>query len=181
MNKIDNYLGIAIIGAFARMLDVPLMVIRTNLMISGKAKEAGLIAGVEQFVYVSLVFMSMQKALDTGGTEWLISVLILSAGYGLSVFLGGKINARLYPVKKKYHFIVEPNEWKFADRLRDEGFIVTTSVSYGRGGAKKESTMLVINAKEAEKLMSIVRTYNQPVNYTIEPVVDIRKIFEVVS
>lgn len=166
----ENYLIVAILGALARLLDIPLMVMRTNLMVNGKELQAGIIGVLEQFIYISIVFNTMQKALQTGGNAWFISILILSLGFGISIYIGGKLNRKLYPVKHKYRFLTCRNDWKFADYLRENGYTVTGSISYGLHGKEKEEAVVVITSSESVELMSLVNAYPEDIFHLVEPV-----------
>ncbi|OIJ15628.1 hypothetical protein BKP35_01140 [Anaerobacillus arseniciselenatis] len=115
---------------FAQLLLVPILTMRTILVVKGMKKQACGIGMLEGFIYVfaiGLVFSDLSNYMN---------IIAYAAGFGTGVYLGGTLEEKL----AIGYVTVEANVERYNDdllnKLRDVGFSVSTNEVKGMNSVR---------------------------------------------
>jgi len=151
-------------GAGARLLDVPLSVLKTNFIINGKKLHASIAAFFETLIYViaaAPVFQNADKPL----------VLILFClGYAAGTSIGIVLEQKLALGYVQIDIVTDKNNWEFPDYLRSRGYAVTSLKGWGVDGSEKSYSTMIIPRKGLKELEKIIEECGMSPFVTIKPV-----------
>ncbi|KXH84086.1 DUF2179 domain-containing protein [Sporosarcina sp. HYO08] len=122
---------------------VSLFTLRVILVIKGYRMVASLLSMGEVFVYL----MGLTIVLDN--LDKPINLVAYCVGWGMGVFLGSKIEARLALGYIVFDVVVDFVEIELPMKIREKGFGVTSWVADGKDG--KRLVMKVLAKRSAEK------------------------------
>jgi uncharacterized protein YebE (UPF0316 family) len=142
-----------VLMASIQIIYVALNSFRVVLMIKGRKYIASLLSILEIFVYISGLTIVL-KHLDS-----FLGIIVYSVSFGVGIFLGIMIEQKIalgYIALQ----IVSENEDQLAQKLRDQGYGVTSWLGYGGMGAKMVHLVLT-KRKEFNALRSVVQEIDQ--------------------
>jgi len=124
---------------------VSLFTLRMILTIKGQKALASVLSVVEVFIYL----MGLTIVLDSLNNPWNVAAYCL--GYGIGVYLGGRIEERLALGYSQVQVIVDSFENELPIQLRALGYGVTSWAADGKDG--KRLMMQVLVKRSNEKLL----------------------------
>lgn len=155
---------LGIVGMGARLLDVPLGVLKTSFIVSGKRGLAAFVAFFETLIYMlaaAPVFKNIDKPLV---------IILFCLGYALGTFLGITLEKKLAIGYSQVDIVTEKNNWEFAEFLREKGYAVTTLKGWGSGGSEKAYSTMIIPRKELKNIQKLIDEHRMSPFVTIKPV-----------
>lgn len=135
----------------ARLIDVSLGTFRTINTVKGKDLVAALIGLVE----ITVWFLIVKEALNTDNNSiWI--VIAYALGFSVGTYMGGKISKRFIKSNLEVQVILSSKDNNIVNKIREEGYGVTTIVV---NGSKNEKYMLYIQIKNQslEHLKDIIK------------------------
>lgn len=158
-----------ILIAMGRMIDVSLGTMKLKAVIRGNKVNAFLIAFIEVIVYTLAASQAFKYVNDP-------TVLILYAlGYAGGNFLGIAIDEKLSKGTFMMMIITNHDGWILADTLRDLGYGVTTTKSYGMNGAHKSQLTVIVDKTRLKTLVKTVKEYDENAYMVNLDVKDVRQ------
>jgi len=133
----------------ARIVDVSLGTVRMILTIRGDRYTAAVIGFFEILVYV----VALGKVI--GGLSDPLKLLLYCSGFASGVIVGTWVEELLALGYRGIQVITAKENQPLVDRLRDEGFAVTTWEAEGLDGAKLVMSMVVkrdVAVKAADRI-----------------------------
>jgi uncharacterized protein YebE (UPF0316 family) len=144
---------IFVLIALIQIIYVAINSFRVVLMIKGLKYIASLLSIVEIFIYITGLAIVL-KHLDS-----LLGIIVYSVSFGIGIFLGIMIEQKIALGYIALH-IVSENEEQLAQKLRDQGYGVTSWLGYGGMGVKMVHLVLT-KRKEFNALRSVVQEIDQ--------------------
>lgn len=135
----------------ARLIDVSLGTFRTINTVKGKDLVASLIGLIE----ITVWFLIVKEALNTNNNSiWI--VIAYALGFSVGTYIGGKISKKFIKSNLEVQVILSSKDNNIVDKIRKEGYGVTTIVV---SGSKNEKYMLYIQIKNQslEHLKEIIK------------------------
>lgn len=145
----------------ARICDVTIGTIRTIMTVKGK----NLLATILAFFEVTIWFVMVKDALTSEYNSILI-VLSYALGYATGTYLGGYISSFIKS-KLGIQIIIDEDDKKLIDLLRQHGFAVTVTNVEGYNKEKKYMLLLEIESKRFKELEGIVHQNNNKIFMTV--------------
>ena len=136
---------------FARLIDVSLGTFRTINTVKGKDLVAALIGLVE----ITVWFLIVKEALNTDNNSiWIVGAYAL--GFSVGTYIGGKISKKFIKSNLEVQVILSSKDNNIVNKIREEGYGVTTIVV---NGSKNEKYMLYIQIRNQslEHLKNIIK------------------------
>lgn len=161
---------IALLVFSARLIDVTMGTVRLKAIMRGNKVLAFIIAFVEVIIY-TLAASYAFKYVDQ------IHILIMFAlGYACGNFMGITIDEKLNKCNILTIVITKFDEWQLADKLRGEGYTVTTTKSYGLDGNNKSELKIIVQKNKVKELKEIVRKYDEEAYVVVLDVKDVNRM-----
>jgi len=135
----------------ARLIDVSLGTFRTINTVKGKDLVAALIGLVE----ITVWFLIVKEALNTDNNSiWI--VIAYALGFSVGTYIGGKISKKFIKSNLEVQVILSSKDNNIVNKIREEGYGVTTIVV---NGSKNEKYMLYIQIRNQslEHLKDIIK------------------------
>ncbi|WDV46319.1 DUF5698 domain-containing protein [Clostridiaceae bacterium M8S5] len=135
-----------------QLLYVPLLTMRTIFMVRNYSILASILGFFEAIVYIfglSIIIKDDQP---------FIAMLIYAISFGFGIFLGNKIERKLYIGYSSYHISLKNKNQSLINKLREQNFGVTVFEGEGCKG-KRYKLDILINKQDEKKLMKIVKDY----------------------
>ena len=153
--KVLNIAVIAISIFFARIADVSLGTLRLKAVIRGRKGIAFMLAFAEVVIY-TLAAANAYKYISN------IAVLLMfSFGYASGNYIGIILDEKMSKSSVMAIIITDHDEWQLADILREKGYGVTTSKSYGLNGIQKAQLKLIVPKEKLRDVQNIVSNYDE--------------------
>jgi uncharacterized protein YebE (UPF0316 family) len=121
---------------------VSLFTLRMIMTIKGQKSLASVLSIVEVFVYL----MGLTIVLDSLDNPWNVAAYCL--GYGIGVYMGGRIEERLALGYSQVQVIVDSFESELPIKLRALGYGVTSWAADGKDGKRLMMQVLVKRSNE---------------------------------
>lgn len=160
----EELLLMGLLGAGARLLDVPLGVLKTTFIVSGRRGFASVAAFFEVLIY-TLAASSIFK-----NTDKPLVLILFCLGYSAGMFLGITLEKKLAFGYIQIDIITDKNNWEFPDYLRNKGYAVTSLKGWGMDGAEKAYSTMIISRKKLNQLQKIIKEKEMSSFITIKPV-----------
>lgn len=125
---------------------VSLFTLRLILVIKGRKSQAALLSMIEVFIYLVGLNLVLQNVSDP------VNMAAYCIGYGLGVYLGGRIEERLALGYSLVQVIVDHEGAGLPGALRADGYGVTSWTADGRDGPRLVMQVLV-KRKNEQRLM----------------------------
>ncbi|WP_309118412.1 DUF2179 domain-containing protein [Paenibacillus sp.] len=139
-------LSFALIIIGINVVYVSLFTLRMILTIKGQKALASVLSVMEVFIYL----MGLTLVLDRLDNPWNVAAYCL--GYGVGVYLGGRIEERLALGYSQVQVIVDSLEAELPPMLRSLGYGVTSWVADGKDGKRLMMQVLVKRSNEKRLL-----------------------------
>ncbi|NLW45204.1 MAG: DUF2179 domain-containing protein [Syntrophomonadaceae bacterium] len=139
---------------FARIIDVSLGTVRMILTIRGERYIAAIIGFFEIMVYV----VALGKVL--GSLDEPIRLILYCLGFASGVIVGSWLEGVLALGYQGIQVIMDKDNQELAERLREEGYAVTTWKAEGLSGPKLVME-LVVQRCMALKVAERIREYDE--------------------
>ncbi|ARK32311.1 DUF2179 domain-containing protein [Halalkalibacter krulwichiae] len=143
----------AFIIFFAQLLFVPVLTLRTILMVKGmkeKAAALGILEGLIYVVALGIVFSDLSNYLN---------MVAYALGFGLGVYIGQLVEQKLAIGYVSLEVNIMSKNEPLTKHLRDEGFSVSTSQVEGMNQASRYRLDCTARRDREEEFMKIVSTY----------------------
>lgn len=143
-----------IIVSLLRVVTSVLATIRTTMMVRGEKKKTIMFGGVELLIYTVVASQAFKYVTE----PFILGMYVL--GYCLGTYIGMIIGDRMNLSILQTTIITEMEGWSLADELRQRGYGVTTSISYGMNGVKKKQLIVVHDSKEESSVSKITEEHD---------------------
>lgn len=153
---------IGLLGMSARLIDVPIGVLKIASLRRGKKRTASILAALETTIYV-IAAAPVFKYSDIP-----VVLMFFALGVMFGTYIGTLIEERMDKGSYKYTIITPRENWRVPDAIRDLGYIVTTVKSYGRGGEEKSLSWVVVPKKESKRFEGVVKEIAPLAYITVE-------------
>ncbi|MCL7746859.1 DUF2179 domain-containing protein [Halalkalibacter alkaliphilus] len=143
----------ALIIFIAQLLFVPVLTLRTIMMVKGMKEKAAVLGILEGLIYVvalGIVFSDLSNYLNMAA---------YAIGFGVGVYLGQLIEQKLAIGYVSIEVNIMNKNEKLTRDLRDEGFSVSMSEVEGMNHARRFRLDCTARRDREEEFMKIVSTY----------------------
>ena len=148
--------GIILLNALAifilQLIYVPLLTLRTTFVVKGKNLQASMFAFLEAIIYIislGIVFSDLRNLLNIGA-------YIL--GYGLGIYLGGKIEEKLAIGYRSTHVNLTKYNEELVNKLRDLRFGVTVYEGEGINKEKRYKLEIVSHRSRENEVIALIQS-----------------------
>lgn len=142
---------------------VTLNTLRMMLTMKGYQSIAPFIAMVEISIYV----VGLGLVLDN--LDNVINIFVYALGFGVGIFAGMKIENYLALGHILVTTIVPEDGWEIAEKLREQGYGVTTTQAYGREGNRYVLEILTPRSNERDLYKMIHQIESKAFIISYEP------------
>ncbi len=143
---LDNAIGIILIILAVNIVYVSLSTIRVILTLKGQKYIAAAIGTLEIMLYT----VGLGLVLDN--LDRIENLIAYGLGYGIGVIIGSKIEERLALGYTTVNVISSEPDLNFTERLRENGYGVTSWYAYGMEGDRL--SMQILTPRKYEALVS---------------------------
>jgi len=157
-----HYLIIGLLGMAARLVDVPIGVLKLASLRKGKRKTAAVLAALETTVYVVAAAPVFQYS------DVPVVLVFFALGVMFGTYLGTIIEDKLDNGSYKYTIITPRENWVVPDSIRQRGYTVTTIKSYGLEGVEKSLSWVVVPRKESKAFEAVIKELAPDAFVTVE-------------
>ncbi|WP_332634127.1 DUF2179 domain-containing protein [Halalkalibacter flavus] len=143
----------ALIIFIAQLLFVPVLTLRTIMMVKGMKEKAAVLGILEGLIYVvalGIVFSDLSNYLN---------MVAYAIGFGVGVYLGQLIEQKLAIGYVSIEVNITNKNEKLTSHLRDEGFSVSMSEVEGMNHARRFRLDCTARRDREEEFMKIVSTH----------------------
>ncbi|WP_392454363.1 DUF2179 domain-containing protein [Chryseomicrobium aureum] len=143
----------AVIIFIAQLIYVPILTLRTIMMVKGmKAKAAsfGILEGIIYVVALGIVFSDLSNYMN---------MVSYALGFGIGIYLGQILEQRLAIGFVSLEVNVMNKNEEMIDRLRSEGFSVSTSEVEGMNEARRYRLDCTARRDREQEFIRIVSDY----------------------
>lgn len=168
---IPDYLQLIIVPLlifFARILDVSIGTIRIIMIARGHKYVAPLLGFFEVFIWL-LAMRAILKNIDAP-----INFLAYCSGFAMGNYVGIVIEQKLAMGMVIIRIITRQDPVKLLEKLRDQGFSVTSVPADGLFGPVK-ILFSVVKRRNISKVLDLVKTLHPNAFYTIEDIGTVSK------
>jgi len=158
------FIILPILIIIARITDVTFGTLRIILLSKGFKTLAPIIGFFESFIWI-LVARQIITDLAAGNTY--LNYIAYALGYALGTYVGITIESKLSLGKVIVRAFISKECAKLENILRDNKFGLTTVDATGRDGLVK-LLYIVLNRKELDKCVEIIRDNNPNAFFTVE-------------
>ena len=158
------FIILPILIIMARITDVTFGTLRIILLSKGFKALAPVIGFFESFIWI-LVARQIITDLAAGNTY--LNYVAYALGYALGTYVGITIESKLSLGKVIVRAFISKECTKLENVLRDNKFGLTTVDATGRDGLVK-LLYIVLNRKELDKCVEIIRDNNPNAFFTVE-------------
>ena len=134
-----------------QLIYVPLLTLRTTLVVKGERNKASVTALLEGIIYIfslGIVFSDLTN---------ITNIVAYVLGYALGVYLGGIIEAKLAIGYRTIHIsLVKKNQY-LVNKLRESKFGVTTFVGHGINGDERYRLEILAHRVRESEVIEIVQ------------------------
>lgn len=139
-----------------RIMDVSLGTIRTVMTVRGKNVVAALIG----FVEVTIWFLVVKDALNSASNSLWIAVSY-AGGFATGTFIGGFISKTFIKSKLGVQIVIQEENKKLVDLLREHGYAVSVVSAQGFEGRNKLMLFIEIDNNNLLELEQLVKNYDE--------------------
>ena len=139
-----------------RILDVALGTFRMIVTVKGKTVLATIIG----FVEVTIWFLIVKDALNSGSNSWWI-VFSYAGGFAAGTYIGGILSAKLLKSSLSVQVIIEKEHSNLVNILRNNGFAVSVIDAKGFDYSDKLLLFSEIKSPTLAEFEKIVREYEE--------------------
>lgn len=143
----------ALIIFIAQLIYVPILTLRTIMMVKGmKAKAAGfgMLEGIIYVVALAIIFSDLSNYLN---------MISYALGFGVGIYLGQILEQRLAIGFVSIEVNIMNKNEEMTQRLRDEGFSVSTSEVEGMNEARRYRLDCTARRDREQEFIRIVSLY----------------------
>ncbi len=162
-NNLFNYGVLPLLIIVARICDVSMGTLRIIYLSKGLKTLAAVLGFFEVFIWLVAITRIMAN-LD----NW-VSFVAYPLGFSIGVYVGMKIEERIALGQQLVRIITRKDASQLTQALRKTGYSVTALKAEGSQG---EVGVLysIVNRKNMEEIVSIIKQFNPNAFYTIEDV-----------
>ncbi|MGL4911218.1 MAG: DUF2179 domain-containing protein [Romboutsia sp.] len=135
-----------------QLIYVPLLTLRTTLVVKGERNKASVTALLEGIIYIfslGIVFSDLTN---------ITSIVAYVLGYALGVYLGGIIESKLAIGYRTIHIsLVKKNQY-LVNKLRESKFGVTTFIGHGINGDERYRLEILAHRIRECEVIEIVQS-----------------------
>lgn len=153
---------------FARVLDVSLATMRIVFVSRGFKYLAPVVGFFEVIIWLLAIRVIMQNLNNAA------CYLAYGAGFAMGTFVGIFIEKRLAIGNSLIRIITQKESTELIDRLRSEGYGVTSMQANGVKG-KVHIVYIIIKRHDFPKVAQVIRKYNPKAFYTVEDITMVSK------
>lgn len=146
--------GIGVLVFLARLLDVSLGTVKLKCVMRGNKNQAFVISFIEVIVY-TLAASQAFKYVDNP-----VVLILYALGYASGSYIGIIIDEKLSKGTIMVNIIKDFDNWELADKLREQGYGVTTSKGYGLNGSGKVQLTVLIDKNKIKELHKMVKEHD---------------------
>lgn len=165
----DIYVQVALFGMLARMVDIPLGILKLAALNKGDTTKGPIFAGLETGVYTlaaSPVFANIKNP---------IVFVCFVLGVMIGTRLGQELEKRTRTGNDFYFIITDKAEWSFPDYIREKGYMATTIKGTGGDESTKAITISIIPHREQNAMREIIEEHHLGASVFILAVADLFK------
>jgi uncharacterized protein YebE (UPF0316 family) len=130
---------------------VPVMTLRTIMLVKGYTKYAVPLGFLETFIYIIGVSIVL------GGDQNVIKMLVYSIGYAAGLFLGSKLEKKLAIGFTTLQVNILNKNQSLIDELREDGYGVTVFEGQGRDSVRYKLEIVCKRNKQKSLIAKILK------------------------
>lgn len=135
-----------------QLIYVPLLTLRTTLVVKGERNKASIAALLEAIIYIfslGIVFSDLTNISN------IISYVI---GYSIGVYIGGIVESKLAIGYRTIHISLMSKNQYLVNKLRENKFGVTTFIGHGINGEERYRLEILAHRIRESEVISIVQS-----------------------
>lgn len=141
----------ALIIFILQLIYVPLLTLRTTLVVKGEKNKASIAALLEGIIYIfslGIVFSDLTN---------IANIIAYVIGYALGVYIGGMVEAKLAIGYRSIHVSLINKNLHLVNKLRENKFGVTTFVGNGIHGDERYRLEILSHRIRENEVIKIVQ------------------------